>query len=61
MLCLCHYGPALLGFWLQIGLGIENSAIFFKLTGGEELILPWLLVGHAPRPIFMLRLVKIDR
>ena len=56
MLCLlcCHYGPALLGFWLQTGLGSENSASFFKRTGGEDLILPWSRVGHALRPIFIL-------
>ena len=60
MLCLlcCHYGPALLGFWLQTGLGSENSASFFKRTGGEDLILPWSRVGHALRPIFILWLVK---
>ena len=29
MLCLCHYGPALLGFWFQTGLGSDNSASFF--------------------------------
>ena len=41
MLCLCHYGPALLGFWFQTDLGSETSASFFKSTGGEDLILPW--------------------
>ena len=61
MLCLCHYGPALLGFWFQTDLGSENSASFFKSTGGEDLILPWSRVGHALRPIFILWLVKIDR
>ena len=30
MLCLCHYGPALLGFWFQTDFGSENSASFFK-------------------------------
>ena len=30
MLCLCHYGPALLRFWFQTDLGRENSASFFK-------------------------------
>ena len=29
MLCLCHYGSALLGFWFQSDLGRENSASFF--------------------------------
>ena len=28
MLCLCHYGPALLGFWFQTDFGSENSASF---------------------------------
>ena len=28
-MCLCHYGPALLGFWFQSDLGRENSASFF--------------------------------
>ena len=59
MLCLCHYGPALLGFWLQTDLGSENSSSCFKSTGGEDLILPWSRVGHALRPIFILWLVKI--
>ena len=59
MLCLCHYGPALLGFWFQTDFGSENSASFFKSTGGEDLILPWSRVGHALRPIFILWLVKI--
>ena len=52
MLCLCHYGPALLGFWFQTDLERENSASFFKSTGGENLILPWSRVGHALRPLF---------
>ena len=29
ILCLCHYGPALLGFWFQSDLGSKNSASFF--------------------------------
>ena len=37
MLCLCHYGPALLRLWFQTDLGRENSAIFLKNTGGEDL------------------------
>ena len=61
MLCLCHYGPALFGFWFETDLGSENSESFFKSTGGEDLILPWSRVGHALRPIFILWLVKIDR
>ena len=28
MLCLCHYGTALLGFWFQTDLGSENSSSF---------------------------------
>ena len=59
MLCLCHYGPALLRFWFQTDLGRENSASFLKNTGGEDLFLPWSRVGHALRPIFMLWVVKI--
>ena len=59
MLCLCHYGPALLAFWFQTDFGSENSSSFFKSKGGEDLILPWSRVGHALRPIFMLWLVKI--
>ena len=59
MLCLCHYGPALLGFWFQTDLGSEISDSFFKSTGGEDLILPWTRVGHVLRPIFILWLVKI--
>ena len=30
LLCLCHYGHALLRFWFQLDLGRENSASFFK-------------------------------
>ena len=36
MLCFCHYGPALLGFWFQTDLGREMSASFFKNTGGRR-------------------------
>ena len=35
MLCLCHYGPALLRFWFQTGLGRENSASFLKIHAGK--------------------------
>ena len=59
MLCLCHYGPALLGFWFQTDLGSDNSSSIFKSTGGEDVIFPWSRVGHALRPIFILWLVKI--
>ena len=62
LLCLCHYGPALLRFWFQTDLGRENLASFFKNTGGKDLFLPWSRVGHAQghalHPIFMLWLVK---
>ena len=30
MLCLCHYGPALLRFWFQTDIGRKNSASFLK-------------------------------
>ena len=33
MLCLCHYGPALLGLWFLTDLGRENSASFFESAG----------------------------
>ena len=48
MLCFCHYGPALLGFWFQTDLGREISA---RERPSYH--------GHAPRPVFMLWLVKI--
>ena len=35
MLCLCHYGPALLTFWFQTDLGRENSASYLKLQAGK--------------------------
>ena len=59
MLCLSHYGPALLRFWFETDLGRQNSARFFKNAGGEDLFLPWSRGGHAQRPIFTLWLVKI--
>ena len=31
MLCLCHYGPAILRFWFQTDLGRQNSASFLKV------------------------------
>ena len=37
MLCLCHYGPAPLGFWFQTDLGSENSASFLKVQAGKTL------------------------
>ena len=59
VLCLCDNRPALLEFWFQTDLRRENSASFFKGTGGEDLFLPLSRVGHALRPIFILWLVKI--
>ena len=35
MLCLCHYGPALLTFWFQTDLGRENSASYLKMQAGK--------------------------
>ena len=35
MLCLCHYGPALLTFWFQTDLGRENSASYLKIQAGK--------------------------
>ena len=43
MLCLCHYGPALLGFWFQTDLGRENSASFLKIQAGKT----FSYHGHA--------------
>ena len=43
MLCLCHYGPALLGFWYQTDLGSENSASFLKIQAGKT----FSYHGHA--------------
>ena len=35
MLCLCHYGPALLTFCFQTDLGRENSANYLKMQAGK--------------------------
>ena len=43
MLCSCHYGPALLGFWFQTDLGRENSASFLKIQAGKT----FSYHGHA--------------
>ena len=43
MLCLCHYGPALLRFWFQTDLGRENSASFLKIQAGKT----FSYHGHA--------------
>ena len=32
MLCLCHYGPALLRFWFQTDLRSENSASYLTFS-----------------------------
>ena len=37
MLCLCHYGPVLFGFWFQTDFGRENSASFLKVQAGKTL------------------------
>ena len=38
MLCLCHYGPALLRFWFQTDLGRENSASYLKIQAGKTFL-----------------------
>ena len=35
MLCLCHYGPALLRLWFQTDLRRENSATYLKIQVGK--------------------------
>ena len=35
MLCLFHYGPALLTFWFQTDLGRVNSASYLKMQEGK--------------------------
>ena len=35
MLCLCHYGPALLRFWFQTNLGHKNSASCLEIQAGK--------------------------
>ena len=42
MSCLCHYGPALLRFWLQTYFGHENSASYLKIQVGKT-----FYRGHA--------------
>ena len=59
MLCLCHYGPALLRYWFKTDLGSKNSASYLKIQAGKTFFLPWFRVGHALRQIFMLLLDKI--
>ena len=43
MLCLCHYGPALLRVWFWTDLGRKNSASFLKIQGGKT----FSYHGHA--------------
>ena len=43
MLCLCHYGPALLRFWFQTNLGHENSASYLEIQAGKT----FSCQGHA--------------
>ena len=38
MLCLCHFGPALLTFRFQTDLGRENSAGYFKIQAGKTIV-----------------------
>ena len=53
MLCLCHYGPALLRFWFQTDLGRENSASFLKILKGRP-FLPSTRVGHSASNFYAL-------
>ena len=55
MLCFCQYHHALLRLWFQTDLRCKNSVSFFKIQVGKT----FYNHGHAPRPIFMLWLVKI--
>ena len=43
MLCLCHYGPALLRFWFQTNLGRENSASYLEIQARKT----FSCQGHA--------------
>ena len=43
MLCLCHYGPALLRFWFQTDLGRKNSASYLEIQAGKT----FSYQGHA--------------
>ena len=55
MLCFCQYHHALLRLWFQTDLRCKNSVSFFKIQVGKT----FYNHGHAPRPNFMLWLVKI--
>ena len=61
MLCLlcCHYGPALLGFWLQTGLGSENSGrlyVQFLFSDWSKFVM-WV---HADKLCSILKVVYFD-
>ena len=43
LLCLCHYGPALLRFLFETELGRKNSASFLKIQAGKT----FSYHGHA--------------
>ena len=43
MLCLCHYGPALLSFLFQTNLGRENCASYLEIQAGKT----FSYQGHA--------------
>ena len=38
MLCLCHYGHALLRYWFQTDLGSENLANYLKIQRGRPFL-----------------------
>ena len=46
MLCLCHYGPALLRVWFQTNLGREYSASYLEIQAGRT----FSYHGHALVP-----------
>ena len=47
MLCLCHYGPALLTFWFQTDLESENSASYLKMQAGNTDVFLFSHHSHA--------------
>ena len=58
MLCLCQYRLHYYDFDFKLTSDAKIQPVFLKYRRGRP-FLPWSRVGHAPRPIFMLRLVKI--
>ena len=58
-MCLCHYGPALLGFWFQTDLGRENSASFFLKYRRGRPYLTMVTRWSSSTSNFILWLVKI--